>query len=105
MWTEVEERAGENEIVLMEAERDSREEIPCSLTPTPFFSRCVLSVVSHSAAVRSQQAASDANISSPPLSSEKDLLLHLCGDASSLHQNLFHSFLSSVPALVKVEAC
>lgn len=47
-----------------ERERDGRGEIPCLLTPTPFFSCCILALVAHAAVVRLQQAASDAKISS-----------------------------------------
>lgn len=83
----------------------------CSL-PHLFFPHCVQSVVAHAAAVRPQQAASDANVSSPSFSSEKDLLLQppfisegTAEKSSSLHQNLVHSFLSLVLSISKVEAC
>lgn len=64
----------ESELLWMERERerDGRGEIPCLLTPTPFFSRCIPALVAHSAVVRLQKAASDAEISSLSLS-YKDL--------------------------------
>lgn len=59
-----------------------------------FFSCCILALVPHAAAVRLQQAASDAKIPSPSLSSEKDLFtlashltsFPLSGDSSHLQR-------------------
>lgn len=93
---EIKEGEGENEIVLMEAEREISH--ACSLPHFFSPSRCVLSVVSHAAAVRPEQAESDANLSSLSLSSEKifffqaPFISERTAEIPPLHQDLFHPF-------------
>lgn len=95
----MEEREGENEMVLMEAEREKSHarSLPHVFAP----SRLVLSVVAHAAAVRPQRAESNASVSSPSLSSEKDLVFQApfiserTAAIPPLHQHLFHPFSSS----------